>query len=72
MKTTLELLNELESLPSTGIKSLDNDIYSFKANQVFKRIMEELEIPPIPEDAKTCGFCIRPCENDWCCMKDKK
>ena len=28
--------------------------------------------PPIPEEAKTCGYCDSPCGNDWCYMKGEK
>lgn len=28
--------------------------------------------PPIPIEAMTCGFCDRPCNNEWCCMNTEK
>lgn len=36
------------------------------------KLLDLINIPPIPKDAQTCGFCAEKCGNEWCCVKDEK
>lgn len=40
--------------------------YGYRVSQFMVEIP-----PPIPKEAKGCGFCSKPCGNDWCPTKEK-